>query len=75
VNDVDIAASVHRAISATPEEHAAAISTTQCPICGAAPGVECTYGSNASRYKPPEQFPGRAHTRRVRAYIASGVTP
>lgn len=62
-------ASVERAGQATDAEHAAAIASTRCIICGAAAGVECTYGALAGGV--PEKFPGRAHTRRVRAYLGA----
>lgn len=58
--------SVARAMAATEAEHSAAISTVRCVICGAEPGAECVYGVLSGRR---ESFPGRAHTRRVRAYL------
>lgn len=60
--------SVARAMRATEEEHLAAIASVACPICGAAAGAECAYGLD----KAPalrQQFPGRAHTRRVRRHL------
>ncbi len=63
-------ASVDRALSATDEEHVAARDTTACPICGAAPGVECTYGALSGALSG-QAFPGRVHTRRLRVYLAT----
>lgn len=58
--------SVSRAMAATEADHAAAIATVRCVICGAQPGAECVYGVLSG---PRATFPGRAHTRRVRAYL------
>lgn len=62
-------ADVGRASSATDSEHVAARDTERCPICGAAPGVECTYGAYVGR-PAGMHFPGRVHLRRVRVYLA-----
>lgn len=64
-------ATVERAARATDAEHVAARDAERCPICGADAGTECTYGALGG--KPPEQFPGRVHTRRLRLYLARGA--
>lgn len=61
-------APVARAIAATEAEHAAARDTLRCPICGAAARAECTYGGPLGAQPA---FPGRVHTRRLRAYLAT----
>lgn len=62
---------VRRALDATDAEHRAAIADVRCAICGAEPGEECLYGALAILTYPGTRFPGRAHTRRVRAYLAT----
>ena len=62
--------SVERASAATDDDHAGARDTTACPICGAAPGVECAYGALSGR-PAGQAFPGRVHTRRLRVYLAT----
>lgn len=61
--------SVERALEANELEHAGAILTVSCIICGAAAGVECTYGALGGE-RAGQDYPGHAHTRRVRQYLA-----
>ena len=55
----------------TDEEHAAAIASTHCPICGADAGAECVFGPLRPAHER-ETFPGRAHLRRVNVWRRGG---
>jgi hypothetical protein len=62
-----IRTSAERALRASDAEHVAAIAAMPCPICGVSASAECRYG--VALAAPGGQFPGRAHTRRVRLYL------
>jgi hypothetical protein len=65
--------------NATDHDHMLAIEHVRCGICGAEPGVDCTYGLYRVQWgpaplEPAAQYPGKAHTRRLLAAIHLQIT-
>ena len=57
-----------RAAAADAAEHLAARDGTRCPICGAEPGVACTYVAFGG-LPAGQHWPDRVHLRRLRTHL------